>query len=63
MGERHFAGFEYRGLNNLGDYIQSVAVERLLPTIEQRFDRDALAYANPLVPMSIVMNGWFSHHP
>ena len=63
MGERHFAGFEYRGLNNLGDYIQSVAVERLLPAIEQRFDRDTLAYANPVVPMSIVMNGWFSHHP
>ena len=40
MGERHFVGFEYRGLNNLGDYIQSVALERLLPTIEQRFDRD-----------------------
>ena len=63
MGERHFAGFEYRGLNNLGDYIQSIAVERLLPAIEQRFDRDTLAYANPVVPMSIVMNGWFSHHP
>ena len=42
MGERHFAGFEYRGLNNLGDYIQSVAVERLLPVIEQRFDRVSL---------------------
>lgn len=63
MGERHFAGFEYRGLNNLGDNIQSVAVERLLPAIEQRFDRDTLAYANPIVPQSIVMNGWFSHHP
>ena len=40
MGERHFAGFKYRGLNNLGDNIQSVAVEQLLPTLEQRFDRD-----------------------
>ena len=63
MGERHFAGFEYWGLNNLGDYIQSVAVERLLSAIEQRFDRDTLAYANPVVSVSIVMNGWFSHHP
>lgn len=22
-----------------------------------------MAYTNPVVPMSIVMNGWFSHHP
>ncbi len=58
-----FAGFEYHGLNNLGDNIQSIAVERLLPNVVQRFDRDTLAYANPEKPLSIVMNGWFSHRP
>ena len=58
-----FAGLTYRGLNNLGDHIQSIATERLLPGIVQRFNRDTLAYANPKVPLSIVMNGWFSHHP
>ena len=58
-----FAGFEYRGLSNLGDNIQSIATERLLPDITQRFDRDTLAMANPSVPMYIVMNGWFSHQP
>jgi hypothetical protein len=38
-----FAGLKYSGLNNLGDNIQSIAVERLLPNIEQRFNRDTLA--------------------
>lgn len=63
MGTVQFAGLAYRGLNNLGDHIQSIATERLLPGITQRFNRDTLAYANPTVPLSIVMNGWFSHHP
>lgn len=59
-----FAGFEYRGLNNLGDNIQSIATERLLPEkIVRRFDRDTLSYAHPSEPMKIVMNGWFSHRP
>ena len=58
-----FAGLEYLGLNNLGDNIQSIATERLLPGIVQRFNRDTLAYANPTIPLSIVMNGWFSHNP
>lgn len=58
-----FASLEYRSLNNLGDNIQSIATERLLCDVMQRFDRDTLAYANPAVPLSIVMNGWFSHHP
>lgn len=63
MNERHFAGFEYRGLNNLGDNIQSIAVERLLPEVMERFNRDTLSDANPAVPMSIIMNGWFSYYP
>jgi len=64
MKKYSFAGFEYRGLNNLGDNIQSIATERLFPEkVIQRFDRDRLAYANPSEPMKIVMNGWFSHQP
>lgn len=63
MRKRSFAGFEYRGLINLGDNIQSIAVERLVSGVEERFNRDTLAYANPTVPMFVVMNGWFSHTP
>ena len=63
MKTQNFAGFEYRGSTNLGDDIQSIAVERLLPNVVRRFDRDTLAYAHSIVPLSIVMNGWFSHHP
>lgn len=58
-----FAGLKYTGLNNLGDNIQSIAVERLLPSIEQRFNRDTLALANPTLPSVVIMNGWFSHQP
>lgn len=60
---KDFAGFEFRGLTNLGDNIQSIATERLLPEIRKRFNRDTLANATPLYPMNIVMNGWFSHQP
>ena len=47
MRKFYFTGLKYGGLNNLGDNIQWIAVERLLPSIEQRFNRDTLALASP----------------
>lgn len=63
MSDLLFAGFEYRGLNNLGDNIQSIAIERLLPAVKIRFNRDTLAQVDPDFPLKIIMNGWFSHFP
>lgn len=63
MSKYYFAGLKYSGLNNLGDNIQSIAVERLLPDIKQRFNRDTLTLANSAFRSVIVMNGWFSHQP
>lgn len=62
--KRHsFAGLQYTGLSNLGDNIQSIASERLLPKVKQRFNRDTLSLARPAERFFIVMNGWFSHQP
>lgn len=62
MKIRH-AGFEYQGLNNLGDQIQSIAAERFLPKIDIRFNRDSLSAANIPSKHLLIMNGWFSHDP
>lgn len=58
-----YVGFEYQGLNNLGDHIQPIAAERILPGIDQRFNRDSLAGAKCTSKHLLIMNGWFSHHP
>lgn len=58
-----FVGLEYKGLNNAGDYIQSIAVERLLTPVRKRYDRDMLKMASPEFPSYVIMNGWFSHNP
>jgi len=59
----HFAGFEYHGLNNLGDQIQSIAAERFLAKIDKRFNRDSLSTAKSSSMHLLIMNGWFSHDP
>jgi hypothetical protein len=58
-----YTGFSYRGLNNLGDQIQSIGTERFLPEINMRLNRDTLAseHCNPI--HLLIMNGWFSHQP
>lgn len=48
---------------NIGDYIQTVAVERLLPRIDLRIDRDSLNEYSGREPVQVVMNGWFTHAP
>lgn len=48
---------------NLGDEIQSLAAERFLPRVDLTIDREAL----PRLPgeglASLILNGWFMHHP
>lgn len=63
MNEMLFGGFRYDGLNNLGDHIQSIAAERLLPRIDRRFNRDTLSRADAENAHLTVMNGWFTHEP
>ncbi|MDR0394403.1 MAG: polysaccharide pyruvyl transferase family protein [Tannerella sp.] len=59
----HFVGLKYRKSFNLGDYIQSIAVERFLPKINCRLDRDTLATLSGKKKRLLVTNGWFSHTP
>lgn len=63
MNNAQFAGFSYNGLNNLGDHIQSICTERLLPKIKKRFNRDSLGKVADSSRYIMIMNGWFSHNP
>lgn len=63
MKNARFAGFSYEGLNNLGDHIQSICTERLLPGVEKRFNRDTLSQVTDSAKYLMVMNGWFTHTP
>lgn len=58
-----FAGFSYEGLNNLGDHIQSICTERLIPNIKKRFNRDQLGQLLDHAKYVLIMNGWFTHNP
>ena len=55
----------YDDTNNLGDEIQSIAVERLLSNIDALVDRDSLAAFTPAdgTVRRIVLNGWYSGGP
>jgi hypothetical protein len=55
----------YFNTGNLGDEIQSLAVERLAPRIDLLLDRDRLSEfkAPKGHKVKLVCNGWFSHHP
>ncbi len=58
-----FGGFEYKGLSNVGDHIQSLAAEQFLPEINVRLNRDSLSNYQGEEPVLLIMNGWFSHSP
>ncbi|CAN0306608.1 unnamed protein product, partial [Phaeothamnion confervicola] len=58
-----FAGLSYPNLTNIGDHIQSIAAERLLPRVGKRFERDGLRHLDEPDQSLLVMNGWFSHRP
>lgn len=47
---------------NIGDYIQSLAAEQFLPSVDVLVDREGLSdYQGEEVKM--IMNGWYMHHP
>ena len=58
-----FVGFNYKGSNNLGDYIQSIATERLINGVSKRLNRDTLRDEVLNHECFLIMNGWFSHNP
>lgn len=58
-----YASFIFSRSKNLGDQIQALAAERLLPRVDARFDRDALNEVATAERYITLMNGWFSHQP
>ncbi|MFO1058560.1 MAG: polysaccharide pyruvyl transferase family protein [Dongiaceae bacterium] len=48
---------------NLGDEIQSLAARRFLPRVDFTVDREALPDLRLDGPASLILNGWFMHHP
>ena len=60
----YYAGMKYTNSFNLGDHIQSLAVEQFLPRLSTRFERDKLReIKNKRKKYLLVANGWFSHTP
>ena len=54
------ASFKYSVSRNLGDNIQTLAVERFFPKVDKKFDRDSLSLEKERDQYLMVMNGWFS---
>lgn len=60
----YYAGMKYTNSLNLGDHIQSLAVEQFLPRVSARFERDKLRNSkDKSIKYLLVANGWFSHTP
>jgi hypothetical protein len=53
----------YGESRNLGDEIQSLAARRFLPRVDFTVDREALPSLPSEAPASVILNGWFMHHP
>lgn len=51
----------YRG-TNIGDYIQSLAAEQFIPSIDYFINREELN-KELNEKTKLIMNGWFTHHP
>lgn len=58
-----FGLLTYRDSHNLGDEIQSIAAQQFLPRIDFTVDREELSSFPPGGPASVILNGWFMHHP
>ncbi len=54
-----YASLTARDTFNIGDEIQSIAVEGLLPRVDLRIDRMDMASYRSHIPTLLVMNGWF----
>ena len=52
----------YSTSDNLGDYIQTIAVEQLLREKATHFDREML-HLNPEKEYKLLINGWFMEQP
>jgi len=52
-----------RHTGNLGDEIQSIAVERLLPRVDHWLERDDLGSFAGNEPVAAVVNGWYCFTP
>ncbi len=64
MGEHslRYAVLSYEGGANIGDEIQSLAVERLLPAVDRRPHRERLHEFCDAEKHLLVMNGWFAYY-
>lgn len=58
-----YASFRYDLYPNLGDEIQTLAVEQYLPRVDSRIDRDSLASFEAEEKHIVIFQGWFSHTP
>ncbi|NVN94418.1 MAG: polysaccharide pyruvyl transferase family protein [Bacteroidetes bacterium] len=58
-----YASLIYTTSSNLGDQIQSIAIEQFLPSIDAKFDRDYLSEVSNKEKHLLIMQGWFSHLP
>jgi hypothetical protein len=54
---------EYPGSMNIGDEIQSVAAERLLPKIDEYIDREGMKKFKSNGKVKLICNGWFMEEP
>jgi hypothetical protein len=58
-----FGLLTYRDSQNLGDEIQSIAAQQFLPRVDVTIDREELSSFPAGDPASVILNGWFMHHP
>jgi len=54
---------EYPGSVNIGDEVQSVAVERLLPQVDEYIGRENLKDYSAEEKIKLICNGWFMEKP
>ena len=54
---------EYPGSMNIGDEIQSVAAERLLPKVDEYIDREGMKKFKSINKVKLICNGWFMEEP
>lgn len=48
---------------NIGDYIQSLAQEQFLPSVDYFVEREEMDQFEATEKVNIIMNGWFMHQP
>jgi hypothetical protein len=56
-----YATLSFSQSGNVGDHVQSIAIERLLPRLDTHLDRSFLATSSTKDPTLLVLNCWFSN--